>query len=114
MSLMISCGNELIRYNPSNGKIEYSTSQGRVWSTRCFGSNIGRVTCLIDLGKEFLLCSDKGVFYSTSQGRVWSNRTTAYKNFIEMQDMGKEILASTDDGHIYYSTSAGRVWSRRK
>lgn len=113
MGLMVQCGKELVRYNPAKKAIEYSTSKGIVWSLRCSASNIGNVKSLIEYSNELILCSDKGVYYSTSQGRVWSLRTSTYKNFIDLQDAGRELLASTDDGHLYYSTSAGRVWSRR-
>ena len=34
MSLMITYGGELIRYNPSNSHIEYSNNQGRSWYKR--------------------------------------------------------------------------------
>ena len=114
MGLMVTLGRELIRYNPSNGHIEYSTSQGRVWSTRYSGSSIGSVKSLIVYRNELILCSDKGVFCSTSQGRVWAVRSSSNRNFIDLLESGPELLAYTDDGHLYYSTSAGRVWSRRK
>lgn len=114
MGLMISYGNELIRFNPSNGRIEYSTSRGVVWSMRNSGSTIGHVRAIIVYGNELLLCSDKGVFYSTSKGVVWSLRTATHKDFIDLQDCGRELLATTADGHIYYSTSKGVVWSRRR
>ena len=114
MSLMVSYGGELVRYNPANGHIEYSTSQGRSWLTRNSGSSLGEVRCLLVYGKEILLCSDKGVYYSTSGGRSWLVRSPSHKDFVELQDCGKEILATTADGHIYYSTSAGRSWLRRR
>ena len=114
MSLMINYGGELIRYNPANGHIEYSTSQGRAWLQRNSGSSLGNVKCLLVYGKEIILCSDKGVFYSTSGGRAWLLRAASYKDFVELQDCGKELLATTADGHIYYSTSAGRAWLRRR
>lgn len=74
MGLMVTMGNELIRYNPSNKHIEYSTNRGSSWYTR----------------------------------------NSSNKNFIDLQDAGKEILASTDDGHLYYSTSKGSSWYRRR
>lgn len=114
MALMISYGGELVRYNPSTKNIEYSTNQGRTWMMRCSGSNLGKVTCIMPYGKELMLCSDKGVYYSTNSGRSWMLRCSSRKDFIDMQDMGKEILASTDNGHIYYSTNQGRSWMLRK
>jgi len=58
--------------------------------------------------------ANKHIEYSPSQGRTWFSRNNSYKNFIDLQDCGKEILASTDDGHIYYSTNSGRTWLRRR
>lgn len=114
MGLMVSYGGELVRYNPANGHIEYSSSQGRAWLMRNSGSSLGKVKCIIVYGNELILCSDKGIFYSSSAGRAWLLRCPSYKNFIDLQDCGKELIASTDDGHIYYSTSAGRAWLRRR
>ena len=34
MGLMVSFGNELIRFNPSNNHIEYTTSKGSSWFRR--------------------------------------------------------------------------------
>lgn len=113
MGLMVNLGSELIRYNPSNGHIEYSTSQGRVWSARCTSRTFGTARALIVYGKELLLCSDKGVYYSTSKGAVWSLRCSSHKDFIDLTDGGRELLATTSDGKMYYSTSKGMVWSRR-
>jgi len=114
MALMISYGGELIRYNPSNSHIEYSNNQGRSWYIRYSGSSIGHVRCLMDGGKELLLCSDKGVFYSNNSGRSWYIRNSSCKNFTDLMDAGKEYLATTDDSHLYYSNNQGRSWYRRK
>lgn len=114
MSLMISYGGEMIRYNPSNSHIEYSNNQGRSWYVRYSGSNIGNVKCLTACGNELLLCSDKGVFYSNNSGRAWYIRNSSCKNFIDITENGKELLASTDDGHLYYSNNQGRAWYRRR
>ena len=114
MSLMISYGGEMIRYNPSNSHIEYSNNQGRSWYARYTSSCIGNVKCLTPCGNELLLCSDKGVFYSNNSGRAWYLRNSTYKNFVDITDAGKELLASTDDGHVYYSNNQGRAWYRRR
>jgi len=111
---MVSYGNELIRFNAANGHIEYSTSRGCSWTLRYSGSSIGRVKALIVYGNELLVCSDKGIFYSTSKGCAWTLRCSTYKNFIDLQDCGRELLATTDDGHLYYSTSKGCAWTRRR
>ena len=61
MGLMVSFGNELIRFNPANNHIEYSINRGSSWYTRNSGSNIGNVNSIIVYGNELILCSDKGV-----------------------------------------------------
>ena len=114
MGIMISFGNEFIRYNPSNGRIEYSTNRGVNWLTRNSGYNIGKVKSIIVYGNELLLCSDKGVMYSTNKGVNWLMRSSSHKDFIDLQDAGKEILATTEDGHLYYSTNKGVNWLRRR
>lgn len=114
MSLITTLGNELIRYNFSNGHIEYSINRGSIWSLRNSGSSLGRVRAMIAYGNELILCSDKGVFYSPSKGNTWALRSSTYKNFMDLQDCGREILALTDDGHVFYSTNGGSTWSRRR
>ena len=114
MGLMITYGNELIRFNPANGHIEYSTSRGANWNCRCSSNSIGNVKGLIQYGNELILCSDKGVFYSTSKGANWNVRCSSHKDFIDIQDAGKELLGSTADGHLYYSTSKGANWNKRR
>ena len=114
MGLMISYGNELIRFNPSNNRIEYSTNRGVSWLTRCSSSSLGNVKCIIVYGNELILCSDKGVMYSTNKGVSWLRRNSSYTDFIDLQDAGREILATTYDGHIYYSTNRGVSWLKRR
>ena len=114
MGLMVSFGNELIRYNPANNHIEYSTSRGATWFTRSSGGNIGKVRSMIVYGDELILCSDKGVMYSKNKGSSWYTRNSTYKNFTDLQDAGTEILATTVDGHLYYSKNKGSSWYRRR
>jgi len=65
MGQMITRGKELIRINPSNKqKIEYSTTDGRSWSTRYSGSSCGDFNDLNDNGKEILGMTSKGLYYS--------------------------------------------------
>ena len=47
MPQLVTLGSELIRINPSNGHIEYSTSGGRTWMTRYSGSGYGRFLDLL-------------------------------------------------------------------
>lgn len=114
MGLMVSYGTELIRFNPSNHHIEYSNNRGSSWYTRNTGSSIGNVKSIIVYGNELVLCSDKGVMYSNNKGASWYTRNCSNKNFIDLQDAGKEILATTDDGHLYYSNNKGASWYRRR
>lgn len=114
MPKMIQYGSELIRINPANNHIEYSTSQGRMWSSRYTGSSCGTFIDLLPYGNELLAATSKGVYYSTSEGRMWSSRYTGSScgTFQALQDGGNELLAMTDKG-LYYSTSQGRMWSLR-
>lgn len=113
MGLMVTFGNELIRFNPSNSHIEYSTNRGSTWYTRNSGSSIGNVKSLVVYGNELILCSDKGVYYSTNKGATWYMRSSQ-KDFVDLNDGGKELLAGTSDGHLYYSTNKGATWYRRR
>ena len=74
MPQMIMLGSEMIRINPAKKTIEYSTSQGRSWSTRYSSSSCGEFECLMDGGRELLAQTSKGLYYSTSNGRSWSKR----------------------------------------
>ena len=114
MGLMVTMGNELIRFNPSNNHIEYSTTRGISWINRNSGHNIGNVRSIIIYGDELILCSDKGVMYSNNKGISWILRSSSHKDFIDLQDAGREILASAADGHLYYSTNKGISWIRRR
>jgi hypothetical protein len=72
---MINRGKELIRISPKDsGKLEYSTSDGRSWSTRYSGGSCGDFEDLTDNGKEILATTSKGLYYSTNEGRSWSKR----------------------------------------
>ena len=72
MALMISHGGELIRYNPANSRIEYSTNSGRSWYMRYPGKDFIDIT---NAGKECLATTADGhLYYSTNQGRYWYRR----------------------------------------
>ncbi len=72
---MINRAKELIRISPGNSsKIEYSTNDGRSWSTRYSSSSQGDFSDLTDNGKEILATTSKGLYYSTNDGRSWSWR----------------------------------------
>ena len=46
MSLMVTNGSEMIRYNPSSSSIEYSNTRGLSWMMRCRCSDMGSVRAL--------------------------------------------------------------------
>lgn len=52
--------------------------------------------------------------YSINDGRSWNSRYqgSAYGDFEDLTDNGKEILATTSKG-LYYSINEGRSWLRR-
>lgn len=75
MSQMIIKDGEMIRISPKdNKKLEYSTTNGRSWSTRFSGSSMGEFQDLNENGKELLAVTSKGLYYSTTKGRSWSKR----------------------------------------
>ena len=116
MPKLIQIGNEIVRINPEKpSQIQYSTSNGRMWSTRYSGSSCGDFIDLIVYKNELIAATNKGLYYSTSQGRMWSTRYTSSScgTFQALMDNGNELLAQTDKG-LYYSTSSGRMWSKRR
>ena len=113
MSLMVTNGSEMIRYNPSTSSIEYSNSRGFSWFMRCRCSNIGKVRAMTMHKGEVILCSDQGIYASKNFGHAWIKRGIE-RNFVDIQDMGKELIATTSDGHIYVSLSEGFSWFRRR
>jgi hypothetical protein len=54
MSLMIKRGSELIRINTQKNTIEFSTSDGRIWNTRCSSGLYGTFYDLTENGREIL------------------------------------------------------------
>lgn len=115
MPQMIMLGSEMLRINPAKKTVEYSTSQGRSWSSRYSSSSCGEFIDLLPYENELLAVTSKGVYYSTSQGRSWSSRYTSSTcgEFQCLMDGGRELLAQTSKG-LYYSTSGGRSWSKRR
>ena len=116
MPQLINYGNELIRINVSNNKIEYSTNRGLSWITRYSGSSCGRFIDLLPYNGKIITCTDKGVYYSSNKGLSWisRNQSSQAKTFVAIQDAGRELIAQTNDGHIYYSTNEGLSWIRRR
>ena len=114
MSLMVSNGSEMIRFNPATSAIEASNSRGLSWFMRYNCSSMGKVRALTLHKGEIILCSDKGIYFSKSSGRSWSMRNSSERNFVDIQDMGNELIATTSDGHVYASSSGGFSWFKRR
>lgn len=116
MPLLVPYGNELIRINPANNKIECSTNRGVNWNYRYSRSYCGTFRDLIPYGGNLLALTDKGVYYSNNKGASWIAKYTGpyAKTFAALQDSGRELLATTIDGHLYCSTNEGASWIRRK
>ena len=114
MPQLITFGNELIRINPARNSIEFSTSRGLSWITRHYGGSCGTFRDLLPYNGKLFAATDKGVYYSTTKGLSWICKNTTMKNFVAIQDAGRELLAQTADGHLYYSTTEGLSWIRRR
>ncbi len=114
MSLMVVNGSEMIRYNPSANAIEASNTRGFSWSMRYRCSGMGNIRALTMHKGEIILCSDQGIYFSKSSGKSWSKRNSSERNFVDIQDMGNELIATTSDGHVYASSSGGFSWFKRK
>lgn len=114
MSLIVVNGSEMIRYNPSTLSIEASNSEGFSWSMRYRCSNMGRVRALTLHKGEIILCSDQGIHFSKNSGKARSKRNSSEKNFVDIQDMGNELIATSSDGHLYASSSGGFSWFKRR
>jgi hypothetical protein len=76
MAEMIKVGKELIRIDPKNDKkLQYSTNDGRTWSTHYSSTSCGEFSDLVDNDKEILAHTSKGLYYSKNSGRTWSKRS---------------------------------------
>ena len=113
MSLLVSNGTELIRYNTSSADIEFSNNRGMTWFVRSHGRDMGNVRAMTLHKGEIILCSDRGIFYSQNDGRSWFLRTGSEKSFVDLQDMGSELVAVTSDGHVFKSSNKGFYWYKR-
>ena len=74
MPQLITYGNELIRINPANNRIEYSTNRGISWMGRFSGSSCGTFRDLLPYNGKIIAITDKGVYYSTNEGISWMRR----------------------------------------
>ena len=66
--------NELIRINPVNNRIEYSTNRGISWMSRYSGSSCGTFRDLVPYNGKIIAITDKGVYYSFNKGIAWMRR----------------------------------------
>jgi hypothetical protein len=48
------------------------------------------------------------------QSAVTFFNRTGRKNFVDIQDMGNELIATTSDDHLYASSSGGFSWFKRR
>lgn len=116
MPSLISLGDELLRINFDNNRIEFSRTGGRTWLTRYSGSYCGTFSDLVEFDDEIIALTDKGIYCSSNEGLTWRARCTnsIAKSFDYIQDGGDELLGITFDGHIYSSSSNGATWRRQK
>lgn len=114
MSLMVVNGSEMIRYNPETSSIEASNSRGFSWSMRYRCPDMGNVRALTQHKGEIILCSDQGIYFSKNAGKAWMKRNSSERNFVDIQDLGSELVAITSDGHVYASSSGGFSWFKRR
>ena len=78
---------------------------------RC--SNMGNVRALTMHKGEVILCSGQGIYVSKNFGMAWFKRSSE-RNFVDIQDMGNELIATTSDGNVYASSSGGFSWFKRR
>ena len=81
MSLLVSNGTELIRYNTSSADIEFSNNRGMTWFVRSHGRDMGNVRAMTLHKGEIILCSDRGIFLdliSRSVVGVWLGKVYFY------------------------------------
>ena len=114
MSLMVFDGSEMIRYNPSENAIEASNTRGFSWSMRYRCSGMGNIRALTMHKGEIILCSDQGIYFSKNSGKAWAMRNSSERYFVDIQDMGSELIATTSDGHVFASSSGGFNWFKRR
>ena len=114
MPQLINLGTELLRINTAKNTIEFSQTDGRSWVTRCNSTSYGTFIDLLQVGREILACTSKGLYYSRTDGRSWVMRCNGsnYGEFLNLQVNGSELLANTSKG-LYYSRNGGQSWVRR-
>ena len=115
--ILINLGSELLRICPTNSnKIEVSTNDGRIWSSRYSGSSCGAFYDLTSYGSEIIAITSKGVYVSTNGGRIWSSRYTSSScgDFQSISANGSELFSQPPAKDLYDSKNGGRSWSKRR
>lgn len=114
MPQMINYGNELIRINSSENRIEYSRDSARSWFTGYRGSSYGIFYDLLPFGNEILACTSRGLCYSRDSGRSWFTRYTgsSYGTFNSLSTDGNKLFVNTSKG-LYFSPDSGRSLFKR-
>ena len=98
----------------SENAIEASNTRGFSWMMRYRCSGMGNIRALTMHKGEIILCSDQGIYFSKNSGKARSKRNSSERSFVDIQDMGNELIATTSDGHVYASSSGGFSWFKRK
>lgn len=113
MPLLVPYGNELIRINPANNRIEYSTNRGASWISRYSGSNCGTFRDLIPYGGKLLALTDKGVIKvlpglqntPASMPRPLQPFRTPAENFLQPQPMDTFTIQPTKERPGFVASS---------
>ena len=74
----------------------------------------GKSVCVVQTRqRDDPLLRQEGIFFN-SDGKSWFLRNDNYKSFVDMQDMGNELIATIADGHTWVSSSGGFSWFLRR
>jgi hypothetical protein len=74
---------------------------------------MGNIRALTMHKGEIILCSDQGIYFSRNAGMAWAMRNSSERNFVDIQDMGSELIATTSDGHIFASITSFSLYKRK-
>ena len=94
----------------------------------CFVRAVPDIKVITVLPKEYVqgwknLCSKNNFYYPQLLVEGGITRFHSVRNALKkvpdgavvaIQDGGRELLGSSDDGHLYYSTNKGISWIRRR
>lgn len=100
---------EFLRINTQKNYIESSENGGISWAPRCTNAtSYGKFRDLLEVDREIIAATSKGIYVSNNWGRSWSSRCTNsfYGDFLNLQSDGRYLLANTSMG-LYYSNNKG-------